>query len=180
MGRKRAWGGAWKPRRCHSVAWSEHAAASGWHRSTFPRPSLPSVADWVGKASFHLRPVVERLGEHLKQSGKPFMYRGEGLVGGDGGTAGSHGRSRRCRRGKIRVLRPAGAAAQPRREDWALRMLRSAHVLKGAGRVDWKTFAGTAKAVLDSWALETVPIMEYVWERTNRVLAKEELLRGRE
>ena len=28
--------------------------------------------------------------------------------------------------------------------------------------------------------LETVPIMEYVWERTNRVLANEELLRGRE
>ena len=26
--------------------------------------------------------------------------------------------------------------------------------------------------------LETVPIMEYVWERTNRVLANEELLRG--
>ena len=41
-------------------------------------------------------------------------------------------------------------------------MLRSAHVLKGAGKVDWKTFAGTAKAVLDGRALETIPIMEYV------------------
>ena len=66
------------------------------------------------------------------------------------------------------------------REDWALRMLLSPHVLKGAGNVDWKTVAGTAKAVLDSRALETVPIMEYVWERTNKVLARDELLRGRE
>ena len=72
------------------------------------------------------------------------------------------------------------ARLEPRREDWALRMLRSAHVLKGAGNVDWKTFAGTAKAVLDGRALETIPIMEYVWERTNRVLVNEELLRGRE
>ena len=72
------------------------------------------------------------------------------------------------------------ARLEPRREDWALRMLRSAHVLKGAANVDWKTFAGTAQAVLHGRALETVPIMEYVWERTNRVLAKEELLRGRE
>ena len=72
------------------------------------------------------------------------------------------------------------ARLERRREDWALRMLRGAHVLKGAGKVDWKTFAGTAKAVLDGRALETIPIMEYVWERTNRVLAKEELLRGHE
>ena len=41
----------------------------------------------------------------------------------------------------------------PQREDWAVRMLRSAHLLKGAGRVDWKTLAGTAKAVLDGRAL---------------------------
>ena len=69
------------------------------------------------------------------------------------------------------------ARLELRREDWALRMLRSAHVLKGAGNVDWKTFAGTAKAVLDGRTLETIPIMGYVWERTNRVLAREELLR---
>ena len=36
------------------------------------------------------------------------------------------------------------------------------------------------KAVLDGRVLETIPIMEYVWERTNRVLANEELLRVRE
>jgi transposase len=31
------------------------------------------LADWVGKAAFHLRPVVDRLAEHLKGSGKLFM-----------------------------------------------------------------------------------------------------------
>ena len=70
------------------------------------------------------------------------------------------------------------ARLESRREDWALRMLRSAHVLKGAGNVDWNTYAGTAKAVLDGQALETTPIMEYVWQRTNRELVNEELQRG--
>lgn len=31
------------------------------------------LARWVGKAAFHLRPVVDRLAEHLKASGKLFM-----------------------------------------------------------------------------------------------------------
>ena len=35
------------------------------HRST--------LADWVGVAAFHLRPVVDRLAEHLKASSKLFM-----------------------------------------------------------------------------------------------------------
>lgn len=35
------------------------------HRST--------LADWVGVAAFHLAPVVDRLAEHLKSSGKLFM-----------------------------------------------------------------------------------------------------------
>ena len=35
------------------------------HRST--------LADWVGTAAFHLDPVVDRLAEHLKGSGKLFM-----------------------------------------------------------------------------------------------------------
>ena len=70
------------------------------------------------------------------------------------------------------------ARLERRREDWALRMLRSAHVLKGAGNVDWQTFAGTAKAVLDGRAFETIPIMEYVWERTTREMVSEELQRG--
>ena len=70
------------------------------------------------------------------------------------------------------------ARLETRREDWARRMLRSAHVLKGAGNVDWRTFAATAMALLDGRALETIPIMEYVCERTYRVLAIEELRGG--
>ena len=70
------------------------------------------------------------------------------------------------------------ARIETRREDWALRMLRSAHILNGAGNVDWRTFAGTAKALLDGWALEDMPIMEYVCERTYRALAIEELRGG--
>ena len=35
------------------------------HRST--------LADWVGVAAFHLRPVVDRLAERLKASSKLFM-----------------------------------------------------------------------------------------------------------
>ncbi|MGF6862668.1 transposase [Rhodobacteraceae bacterium MBR-64] len=31
------------------------------------------LADWVGKAAFHLGPVVDRLAEHIKRSGKLFM-----------------------------------------------------------------------------------------------------------
>ena len=31
------------------------------------------LADWVGKSAFHLKPVVDRLAEHLKRSGKLFM-----------------------------------------------------------------------------------------------------------
>ena len=31
------------------------------------------LADWVGKAAFHLKPIVDRLAEHLKRSGKLFM-----------------------------------------------------------------------------------------------------------
>ena len=32
-----------------------------------------TLAGWVGKASFHLRPVADRLARHLKQSSKLFM-----------------------------------------------------------------------------------------------------------
>jgi hypothetical protein len=31
------------------------------------------LADWVGKAAFQLKPVVDRLADHLKRSGKLFM-----------------------------------------------------------------------------------------------------------
>ena len=56
----------------------------------------------------------------------------------------------------------------------------AAHVLRGTVNVDWRTLARTAKALLDSRALETIPIMEYIWQRTNRDLVIEELLLGRE
>ena len=31
------------------------------------------LADWVGKAAFQLKPIIDRLAEHLKRSGKLFM-----------------------------------------------------------------------------------------------------------
>jgi len=31
------------------------------------------LADWVGKAAFHLKPIVDRMAEHLKRSSKLFM-----------------------------------------------------------------------------------------------------------
>jgi len=42
-----------------------HRAGIDIHRST--------LADWVGKAAFHLGPVVDRLAEHLRTSTKLFM-----------------------------------------------------------------------------------------------------------
>ena len=47
-------------------------------------------------------------------------------------------------------------------------MLRSAHVLNGAGIVEWKTFAGRQNAAQEGRALEAIRIMEYVWERRKR------------
>lgn len=58
------------------------------------------------------------------------------------------------------------ASLESRREHWSLRMLRGAHVLRGARKMDWNTLAGTAKALLAGRTLETISIMEYVWERT--------------
>ena len=80
----------------------------------------------------------------------------------------------------MRRLRAAFfARLEPCREGWALRMLRGAHVLLCAGNVDWNTYAGTAGALLDGQALETIPIMEYVWQRATRGLVNEELMRRR-
>ena len=64
------------------------------------------------------------------------------------------------------------ARLEPRRERWALRRLRSAHVVKGGRKRRLEDLRG------DGQALETIPILEYVWERTNRVLVKEELMQG--
>ena len=49
------------------------------------------------------------------------------------------------------------------RDDWALLMLRAAHVLKAAADDDWRSFTTTASALLDGRPLETVPIMRYLF-----------------
>ncbi len=36
-------------------------------------PDRSTLAGWVGKAAFHLRPVADRLAEHLRRSSKLFM-----------------------------------------------------------------------------------------------------------
>ena len=58
---------------------SKYADHCPLHRQTqiYARSGLDldrsTLAGWVGKASFHLRPVVDRLARHLKQSSKLFM-----------------------------------------------------------------------------------------------------------
>ncbi len=49
-----------------------------------------------------------------------------------------------------------------RRGDWALLMLRTAHVLRAGGDADWRSFAATAAALLEGRALKKVPIMKHV------------------
>ena len=42
-------------------------------------------------------------------------------------------------------------------------MLRTAHVVRAGSRGgEWRSFAATAAALLDGWALKEVPIMEHV------------------
>ena len=58
----------------------------------------------------------------------------------------------------------------------AVRRLRRWLCLKHKVRTGkYVRFAGRAMALLDGRALETIPIMEYVYERTYRALAIEEL-----
>ena len=73
-----------------------------------------------------------------------------------------------------KVIEPRRTIDDAWSEDWAVQML----VLKGTVNVDWRTFARTAKALLDSRALEAIPIMEYIWQRTKRDLVNEELVLG--
>ena len=58
------------------------------------------------------------------------------------------------------------ARLEERRERWALPMLLSAHLLKGAGREDWRSFAATASALPEGRALGTIPIMQHVFHAT--------------
>ena len=85
-----------------------------------------TLAGWVGKASFHLTPVVDRLAWHLKQSDHLFMDEDPGAGAGpgpgqdqDGVPVGAGPRS--ADPGPVRIrpawcssTRPAAAAATPR------------------------------------------------------------------
>ena len=71
------------------------------------------------------------------------------------------------------------ARLEERREHWAIPMLISAHLLRGAGHDDWPSFAATALALLDGRALGTIPIMRRVFHATlDAWLAEEDLLRA--
>ena len=58
------------------------------------------------------------------------------------------------------------ARLEERREHWAMPMLLSAYLLKGAGHEDWRSFAATASALLGGRALATIPIMRHVFHAT--------------
>ena len=49
------------------------------------------------------------------------------------------------------------ARLEERRGDWALLVLRAAHVLKAAGDADWRSFAAVASALLDGRAAQGHP-----------------------
>ena len=72
------------------------------HRST--------LADWVGKASFHLRPVAERLAEHLKRSTKLFMDETRAPVLDPGRGRTKTGYLWALARGRPRLERPGPAS----------------------------------------------------------------------
>ena len=63
---------------------------------------------------------------------------------------------------------------EERRNDWALVMLRGAHVLKGAGDDGWRSFVATASALLDGRALATVPIMAFMFAETANAWLEEQ------
>jgi len=80
------------------------------------------LADRVGKAAFHLKPVVDRLADHLKRSGKLFIDETTAPVP-DPGRAGRQ-------RPDISGRRPAmtGPGAAKTRPVWSTSMLLSAQV----------------------------------------------------
>ena len=55
------------------------------------------------------------------------------------------------------------ARLEERRDDWALLVLRAAHVLKAAGDTDWRSFAAVASALLDGRPLKGIPIMDRIF-----------------
>ena len=77
--------------------------------------------------------------------------------------------------GENRVTAASLARLEARREDWALRMQCTAHVLKDAKKVDWRTLPGRANADLHRRTLQTIPIMEIVSEARYTALLTDEL-----
>ena len=56
-------------------------------------------------------------------------------------------------------------ALDRRRDYWSLLIARAAHVLSAAsGEGDWRSFAATAAALIDGAALQTLPVMEHVFD----------------
>ena len=65
--------------------------------------------------------------------------------------------------GPRQTLEAFRARLEERRGDWALLVLRAAHVLKAAGDADWRSFAAVASALLDGRALKGIPIMDSIF-----------------
>ena len=68
--------------------------------------------------------------------------------------------------GPRQTLEAFRARLEERRDDWALLVLRAAHVLKAAGDADWRSFAAVASALLDGRALKGIPIMDSIFLAT--------------
>ena len=67
----------------------------------------------------------------------------------------------------VEQLAPAfWARVEERRGDWAMLMLRAAHVLKAGASDDWRSFAATGSALIDGHELRAIPIMGYVFDMT--------------
>ena len=68
--------------------------------------------------------------------------------------------------GPRQTLEAFRARLEERRGDWALLVLRAAHVLKAAGDADWRSFAAVASALLDGRALKGIPVMDRIFLAT--------------
>ena len=68
--------------------------------------------------------------------------------------------------GPRQTLEAFRARLEERRGDWALLVLRAAHVLKAAGDADWRSFTAVASALLDGRALKGIPIMDSIFLAT--------------
>ena len=145
------------------------------------RPRVMTTGDWLSELdpNDEIAALPSPVREELVGDGAAWpndYVVVKGCSEGAAIPAGGHGGGRRRTQGQGRVLCPAGVAARRLRAADAAQRASA----EGRRKLRLENLRGTAKALLDGRALETIPIMEYVWERTNRVLANEELLPGRE